>query len=153
METPRDAARPEAPEEVPDWLKKKTEKDQSAFSQWMADEQRQLLRLFDDKAAAIDFTNGIDAAEAELIGGAYFTMKFGGCGGTEKATDGEKEWLMRPRFGVTGAPLSEFIRVDKRTGAVRYSSGPATEGKTAIEYERELLQKSVEQFEKRALTR
>jgi hypothetical protein len=112
----------------------------------MAQEHRQLLRRFDDIAAAIDFTNGIDASEAEFIAGAYFSMEFGACGGLEKPTDAGAEWVMHPRIGVAGQPLSDFIRVDKRTGAVRYGSGPTTDAKVAIDFERQLLEKNVARF-------
>ena len=138
-------------EEVPEWLKKKPAGDRSAdaFHERMAEEHRQILQYFDDMAARIDFTNGIDASEAEFIAGAYFSMAFGACGGPDKPRDGGAEWLMHPRIGVSGQPLSDFIRVDKRTGAVRYGSGPTTEAKAAIEFERGLLQKSVERYSKR----
>jgi hypothetical protein len=141
---------PPAKEDVPEWLKKKPAGDPSvdAFRERMAEEHRQLLRHFDDMAAAIDFANGIDASEAELIAGAYFSMEFGVCGGPEKPSDGGAEWVMHPRVGVTGQALSEFIRVDKRTGAVRYGSGPTTEAKAAIDFERQRLQKNVERFSK-----
>ena len=142
-------------EEVPEWLKKKPAGDPSAdaFRKRMAEEHRQILQQilqdFDDMAARTDYTNGIDASEAEFIAGAYFSMEFGDCGGPEKPRDGGAEWLMHPRVGATGQPLADFIRVDKRTGAVRYGSGPTTEAKTAIEFKRGLLQKSVERYSKR----
>jgi hypothetical protein len=137
-------------EAVPEWLKKKPAGDPSvdAFRERMAQEHRQLLRRFDDVAAAIDFTSGIDASEARFIAGAYFSMEFGACGGLEKPKDGGAEWVMHPRIGVTGQALSDFIRVDKRTGAVRYGSGPTTEAKAAIDFERHLLQKNVARFSK-----
>jgi len=86
---------------------------------------------------------------SKLGGVAYFSMEFGECGGFEKPRDGGTEWLMQPRIGVTGQPLPDFIRVDKRTGAVRYGSGPSTEAKAAIEFERNRLQKNVERFSAR----
>ena len=138
-------------EEVPEWLKRKPPGDPStiALRARRAEIHRQYLQHFDDTAATIDFTNGIDASEAEIIGGAYFSIEFGECGGFEKPRDGGTEWLMQPRIGVTGQPLPDFIRVDKRTGAVRYGSGPSTEAKAAIEFERNRLQKNVERFSAR----
>ena len=147
--TPEFGAQPQpSDEEVPEWLKKKPPGDPSVaeFRARMAEEHRQFLRLFNDKAAKINFNDGIDVSEAQFIGSSYFTMKFGACGVTENATDGGAEWLIRPRVGVTGHPLSDFIRVDKRSGMVRYGAGPTTEAKEAIEYERSLLQKNVDRF-------
>jgi len=148
-EVPPDSSTEEA---VPEWLKKKPPGDPSAaeFRERMAEERRQFLQLFDDKAATIDFTDGIDASEGEFIGGAYFSMTLGACGSPGKATDGGTEWLMRPRVGVTGHPLPDLIRVDKLTGAIRLGSGPTTEAKAAIEFQREILRKSVERFSKRS---
>ena len=142
-------------EEVPEWLKKKPEGDPSAEAvrEQMAEEHRHLLRLFDDEAATINLADGVDAAEAEFIGNAYFGMKFGECGTSGKATDGGREWLMHPRIGVSGQPLSDVIRVDKRTGAIRYGSGATTEASAAIEFERGRLQKNVELFSKRTAVR
>lgn len=144
-----------AKEDVPEWLKKKPAGDPSAdvYRERMAEEHRQLLRRFDDMAAAIDFANGIDASEAEFIAGAYFSMEFGVCGGPEKPSDGGIEWVMHPRVGVAGQSLSDFIRVDKRTGAVRYGSGPSTEARVAIDFERQRLQKIVDRFSKAGLSR
>jgi len=138
-------------EEVPEWLKKKSPDDPVVLESRAraAKEHRQLLQLFNEKAAMIDFANGIDASEAEFIGRAYFTMEFGACGVTEEARDGGAEWLIRPRVGATGHRLTEFIRIDKSTGAARYGSGPATEGKDVIEYKRRLLQENVERFSNR----
>ena len=138
-------------EEVPEWLKKKPPGDPSVRELWdrMAKEHREFLQLFNDEAAKVDFTDGIDAFEAEFIGRAYFTMEFGACGVTEKARDGGAQWLIRPRVGATGHPLTDFIRIDKRTGTARYNSGPTTEGKEVIEYKRRILQENVERFSNR----
>jgi hypothetical protein len=138
-------------EEVPEWLKKKPPGDPSLreFRDRMAKEHREFLQLFNDEAARIDFSDGIDVSEAEFIGRAYFAMEFGACGVTEKAGDGGAQWLIRPRVGATGHPMTDFIRIDKRTGTARYGSGPTTEGKEVIEYKRRILQENVERFSNR----
>jgi len=161
IETPPAPARdvgsqaPPPEEEVPEWLKKKAPGDPSAreFDDRLANEHREFLQLFNDEAARIDFTDGIDASEAEFLGRAYFTMEFGACGVTEKARDGGAEWLIRPRVGATGHRLTDFIRIDKRTGTARYGSGPTTEGKEVIEYKRRILQENVERFSNRGAVR
>jgi hypothetical protein len=122
---------------------------QATFEERTTEEYREYLRQFEDQAARVNLADGIDAAEAEFIAEGYFALKFGGCGATEKAMDGGEEWLIRPRVGVTGRALEDFIRVDKCTGAVRYGSGPTTEPGTAIEFQRKILQKLVERFLKR----
>lgn len=142
-------------EDVPEWLRKMPPDDPSVrkLHDRLERDHREFLQLFNDEAARIDFADGVDASEAEFVGRAYFTMEFGACGVTEKARDGGTEWLIRPRVGATGHPLTEFIRIDKRTGTARYGSGPTTAGKEVIEHKRRILQENVERFSNRGAVR
>ena len=94
---------------------------------------------FKDAAAAFKISDGISREEAEFLGEAYFTWEFLGCGFAGPAKDGKTEWLMRPQAGVAGRPDLHYIRVDKRTGAVRYSGERPMAARDLIEIERRRL--------------
>jgi hypothetical protein len=94
---------------------------------------------FKKTVAAFKISDGVSREEAEFLGEAYFTWEFLGCGFAGPAKDGKTEWLMRPRAGVRGQPDPHYIRIDKRTGVIRYSGERPMAARDLIEIERRRL--------------
>jgi hypothetical protein len=72
----------------------------------------------------IHVEDGIDAAEATLIGGLYLSEFMGGCGVTEEPDLKEGQWTMKTRLGAVGNVVGSVISVDPKTGGVSKPSGP-----------------------------
>jgi len=70
----------------------------------------------------------------------------GGCGFAGAAKESKTEWRMRPRVGLRGEPDSSYIRVDKRTGVVRYDSESPIAARDLIEIERRRLRKNLKEY-------
>src|SRR4051794_38486390 len=96
-------------------------------------------RRFDAAASAFNVADGVDRAEAELLGRAYFSWQLGGCGAVDDAQDASTEWRMSLRFGFSGARLPDPIRVDKTTGIVSYAKGPQIQPFALLQIERARL--------------
>jgi hypothetical protein len=76
--------------------------------------------------------DGISAAEADVIAQSYF-LRFGpGCGAAAPVTDGGALWVASTVVGYAAVPTREPIRIDKHTGSVTWSDGPAIENPKTI---------------------
>jgi hypothetical protein len=106
-------------------------------------------RRFDVAASAFNVADGIDRAEAELLGEAYFTWQLGACGFAGDAQDARTEWRMPLKFGVAGRPLPAPIRVDKATGLVSYAEGPSVQPLDLLQIERARLRGNLQRFARR----
>jgi hypothetical protein len=106
-------------------------------------------RRFNAAASAFNVADGIDRAEAELLGGAYFSWQLGACGAVGDAQDASTEWRMSLRFGVTGTSLPDPIRVDKTTGIVSYAEGPQIQPFALLQIERARLEENLRRFVRR----
>jgi hypothetical protein len=54
--------------------------------------------------ATIDRSDGVDAAEAQLLASVYFGLVISGCGGIGMVRAGEDGWIAESRVGIAGAP-------------------------------------------------
>lgn len=94
-----------------------------------ADAQRRQLQA---QLREVVVEDGISTSEAEVIAQSYF-MRFGpGCGAASRVTDGGAFWVSSAAVGVGGIPTREPIRIDKQTGRVTWSDGPAVENPKTI---------------------
>jgi len=101
---------------------------------------------FNKAASSFKASDGISQDEAEFLGEAYFVWQLGGCGFAGAAKESKTEWRMRPRVGLRGEPDSSYIRVDKRTGVVRYDSESPIAARDLIEIERRRLRKNLKEY-------
>jgi hypothetical protein len=73
----------------------------------------------------VDVSDGVDEREAESIAWAYFTGFVSGCGGPNRATLVDDEWIIPASLGYAGRPMESPIRIDTKTGTVSQLGGPS----------------------------
>jgi hypothetical protein len=75
----------------------------------------------EQRLARVDAAGGIDRREADTIAQTYFRVNGMEFGWTEAPLTVGHEWRIPVRGGTRGALLADPIRVDARTGAVRWT--------------------------------
>ena len=74
---------------------------------------------------SVDAGDGIDEREADGIAWAYFLGYVSACGGPDKGTLVDGQWIIPASSGMGGKRMDAPIRIDAKTGAVSQSGGPA----------------------------
>ena len=70
-------------------------------------------------AQPVDYTDGINADEAQSLGNEYFTQHMG-CGVVGDAKDAGDKWELPTFVGYAGKP-AEPIQIDKMTGQMSWT--------------------------------
>jgi hypothetical protein len=74
---------------------------------------------------SINADDGIDADEAQGIASAYFLTFISACGGPDHPVMVNGEWSVPLAEGFAGRSLPNSIRIDPKSGAIRYLDGPS----------------------------
>jgi hypothetical protein len=75
--------------------------------------------------ADVNASDGIDQREADGIAWAYFLGYVSGCGGPDKGSMVDGEWVIPVALGFGGRPMDSPIRINAKTGAIGQSGGPS----------------------------
>ena len=85
-------------------------------------------RHLQDVLGSVDAADGIDEDEAHGIAWAYFLGYVSACGGPDKGTLVDGQWVIPASSGMGGKRMDAPIRIDARTGAVSQAGGPSFPG-------------------------
>jgi hypothetical protein len=80
---------------------------------------------FEGYLADVNASDGINQHEAEEIAWAYFLGYVSACGGPDKGTLVDGEWVIPAGVGFGGTPMASPIRINAKTGAIGQSGGPS----------------------------
>lgn len=75
--------------------------------------------------ADVNVDDGISEREADGIAWAYFLGFVGACGGPDRGTLVDGEWVIPVSFGYAGKPMDSPIRINVKTGAVSQAGAPS----------------------------
>ena len=73
----------------------------------------------------VDLSNGVDAKEADILGGLYFVNFVSGCGVTGKPIDRGDYWELEMYIGIAAQKSEDNIKIDKQTGKISLRGRPA----------------------------
>ena len=79
--------------------------------------------LFTGAYAQVDFRNGVDKHEAEVLGRAYFLSYISGCGVTLEPIEKGSSWEVPVVFGIVAVPIEPIV-IDRTTGTMTHPRGP-----------------------------
>ena len=78
---------------------------------------------FTSAYAQVDFRNGVDKHEAEVLGRAYFLSYISGCGMTIEPIEKGSSWEVPVIFGFAAVPIEPIV-IDRTTGTMTHPRGP-----------------------------